>query len=154
MPTARAAATGTMGRNEEWRMERTNVAIVDLPPLQAELLGRRLGREAGFALERWVTGPLASAAGSLDGIDVLVTGWDRTDAEVVGDLLEHHPRLTILSIRPDGRGSVLARLVPEVVVVGDASPDELVARLGQRPTPWGAVLADQLPHEGCWDPTT
>jgi hypothetical protein len=126
-------------------MERTYVAIVDLPPLAAELLEQQLEREPTFGLDR-VPGDLASAVGSLDGVDVLVTGTDRATAEVVAELLERHPRLTILGIRPDCRGSVLARLVPEIVRHGDTSPHDLVARLGQRPAPWSEALAAELPH--------
>jgi hypothetical protein len=134
-------------------MERTHVAIVDLPPLQAEILGRRLGREPGFRLEH-VAGPLATSAGALDGIDVLVTGADGASAEVVVGLLERHPRLTILSIRPDGRGSTLARLVPEVVRLGDTSPHDLVERLRQRPAGWSQVLSAGLPPVSPGHPST
>jgi hypothetical protein len=154
MATAPVPVACTVGGNEEWRMERTHVAIVDLPPLQAEILDQRLGREVGFEVEPPLAGPLAKAAGALDGIDVLITGSAQTDPAVVGEVLAHHPRLTILSIRPDGRGSVLARLVPEVVVLGDASPHELVARLGQRPARWDEVLAGQLRQDDGGDPTT
>jgi hypothetical protein len=134
-------------------MERTHVAIVDLPALQAEILGRRLGREAGFRLEH-VAGSLASSAGTLGGIDVLVTGADGASAEVVAGLLERHPRLTILSIRPDGRGSALARLVPEVVRLGDTSPHDLVERLRQRPACWSEVLSVGLPPVSPEHPST
>jgi hypothetical protein len=124
-------------------MGRTNVAIVDLPPLAAELLAQQLDQEPGFQLA-CVPGDLASSAGSLEGVDVLITGSDRAGAAVVAGLLDRHPRLTILGIRPDGRGSVLARLVPEVVRLGDTSPQGLVARLGERPAGWDEVLATEL----------
>jgi hypothetical protein len=128
-------------------MERTHVAIIGLPPLQAEILGQRLGREAGFEVELPRARLVSTAAGALDGIDVLITGSERMDPTTVGELLEHHPRLTILGIRPDGRGSLLARLVPEVVVLGDASPQDLVARVGRRPARWDEALAGRLPPD-------
>jgi hypothetical protein len=134
-------------------MERTHVAIVDLPPLQAEILGQRLGREPGFRLEH-VGGSLASSAGALGGIDVLVTGADGASADVVVGLLERHPSLTVLSIRPDGRGSTLARLVPEVVRLGDTSPHDLVERLRQRPADWSEVLSAGLPPVSPGHPST
>jgi hypothetical protein len=141
-------------KRRRWRMERTRVAIVDLPPLPAEILGQRLTREAGFSLDRLAATSLSPTAASLDGIDVLITGWERTDAELVGELLEQHPRLTILCIRPDGRCSILACLVPEIVVLGDTSPQDLVARLAQPPAPWGEALSRHLHGDGCGDPIT
>lgn len=135
-------------------MERTHVAIIGLPPLQAEILGQRLGREAGFEVELLRARPVSRAAGALDGIDVLITGSAQVDPTTVGELFEHHPRLTILGIRPDGRGSVLARLIPEVAVLGDASPHDLVAQLRQRPVRWDDALAGRLPPDARGDPTT
>jgi hypothetical protein len=135
-------------------MERTHVAIVDLPPLQAELVGDWLGRQADFEVKEPDSGPLASAGGTLEGIDVLITGSERTSAGVVAELLERHPRLRILSIRPDGRGSVLARLVPELAVLGDTSPHDLVALLPRASAPWEELVAAQLPQDGCWGSST
>ncbi|HEY8704311.1 MAG TPA: hypothetical protein VIL98_06130 [Gaiellaceae bacterium] len=72
----------------------------------------------------WET-DLTATASSYDAV-VIVAGARASSGSAIGELLEARPRTRVLTIDADGAQSVLYRLSPEAVSLGDLSPARLL----------------------------
>jgi len=106
-------------------MKPTRILLVALPRLLEEIVSEALSEAPDLA----VVGLLRDA-GSLTReaslqADVVVLGGD--DPALAASALERQPHLAVLAVSEDARGSSLYVLRPERTLIGDLSPQSLVA---------------------------
>ena len=66
-------------------------------------------------------------AATLEGADVVILGLDQEELPgIASHLLSERPGLRILAVSPDGRRAFLFELRPQVVPLGELSPEGLV----------------------------
>jgi DNA-binding NarL/FixJ family response regulator len=62
--------------------------------------------------------------------DVVVLGIREAELPgLAGQLLDEYPRINVLAVTPDARRAFLYKLRPELVALGEASPDRLLAAI-------------------------
>ncbi len=105
----------------------TRILLIDMPRMLREIIRDVAAQD-----------PTITIVGEVDGTPDLVTSVAPFDADVVvasvavSDpssivlLLDAHPRTRVLTIGDDGGQSVLYRLSPEAIFLGDVSPARLL----------------------------
>lgn len=68
---------------------------------------------------------LTLAARSFDA-EVVIAGATASDAPTIGRLLEARPKARVLTIADDGAQTMLYRMTPQTVALGDLSPESLL----------------------------
>jgi len=108
-------------------MDQTKILLVDMPRMLRDIV--RAVAEQDPSLEivgevPWES-DLTATASSYDAA-VIVAGARASSAPAIGELLEARPRTRVLTIAADGAQSILYRLSPEAVALGDLSPSRLL----------------------------
>jgi hypothetical protein len=133
-------------------IERAHVAMVNIPPLQADVFRQELDETFDFRLDFvWDQTVDALPAGAMRDIDVLILGTESIKPTVICDLLESNPRLKTVAIAPSGRRSVLCRLIPDAVVLSDMSPASLVAAVREALSSCDDLLSARKEVEALWE---
>lgn len=108
-------------------LDQTKILLVDMPRMLRDIV--RAVAEQDPSLEivgevSWDTDLTATAASY--GAAVIVAGARAWSGSEIGELLEARPRTRVLTIGADGAQSILYRLSPEAVSLGDLSPARLL----------------------------
>ena len=112
-------------------MAPTRVILGTMPPLLGDIIRETLGRQTDVevAAEVGVRTAIVSAVTDTRAhvaiIGIAPDGWS-TLSQLLGELLGHHPRLTIIAIASDGRSGYVYRLQPRTIAIDDVSPSSLV----------------------------
>ena len=112
-------------------MAPTRVILGTMPPLLGDIIRATLGRQADVevAAEVGVHTEIVSAVSDTNAhvaiLGIAPDGWS-TLSQLLGELLGHHPRLTIIAIASDGRSGYVYRLLPRTTAIDDVSPSSLV----------------------------
>jgi len=107
-------------------LARTKVLLIDMPRMLRDIVCEVVADDPTFEivgqLER--APDLTVTARQYDP-EVIIAGDAVSEAEAIGALLEMRPRTRILTITDDGGQSILYRLSPEALALGDLSPARL-----------------------------
>ncbi len=107
-------------------MTRIRILLMDMPRMLREIVREVVDPDPGLT----IVGELPERGEHLlDALpfepEVVVTGRDGLSAAAVDELLVAQPRLRILAIGDDGGRTVVYRLRPERVLLGELSPAAL-----------------------------
>jgi uncharacterized NAD(P)/FAD-binding protein YdhS len=104
------------------------VLLLAMPPLLHDIFDQLLRDVPGVTLVAADTSApsLADAAMRADA-DVVIAGEQATEPDQVCALLQRHPHARMLSVTHDGRSGVLVELRPHRHVIGDLSPEAVLA---------------------------
>jgi len=106
-------------------LPRTYLLLVDMPRMLGEIVTDALEAEADFEVLGEVEGAAVREAVERQPVDVVVVGHD--DDALAAGLLDVRPRLKVLGVIDDGRDAALYELRPHRALVGELSPERLVA---------------------------
>jgi DNA-binding NarL/FixJ family response regulator len=107
------------------------VLLASVNPFLSDVLRTYLSAQPDIevAAEQSPHGALLTPA-SADLADVVIVGMeDGKIPSLCAALLYTQPQLHVYAISADGRNTILYRLNPNAVPLGNVSPDELVARI-------------------------
>jgi DNA-binding NarL/FixJ family response regulator len=107
------------------------VLLASVNPFLSDVLRTFLSTQPGIRLspERSQHDALLVPA-SADLADVVIVGMDHGMIPAVcAPLLYAQPQLKVFAISADGRNTILYRLNPDAVTLGNVSPDELVVHI-------------------------
>lgn len=103
------------------------VLLLAMPPLLHDILDQLLRDVPGVTLTADASAPsLADAAIRAD-VDIVIAGEQATEPDQVCALLQRRPHTRILSVTHEGRSGVLFELRPHRRVIGDLSPEAVLA---------------------------
>ncbi len=105
--------------------------------LLGDILAKVIAAEGDMELVRHEGSDEAIVATACrSGAHVVIVGEvSRRLYDVFDRLLDHRPRTRILSLTGDGQKAFLYRLRPELVELGELSPETLIAAIRDRSTP-------------------
>lgn len=117
-------------------MERTRIILIGMPRMLGELIRELVMAQPDLTLVAEFDGQEAVLqAIQRSRADVAITSLDGPVRASVTDLLAQVPALKVLAVSADGSESFLYELRPHERILGDVSPQTLLAAIrGQRPS--------------------
>jgi DNA-binding NarL/FixJ family response regulator len=109
-------------------LEHTRVVLIGMPLMLREIVREVVSAEPGLA----IVGELDDHGAARLTIEaqratVVITALEEAPQIDFGDLLSEHPHLRVLSLSADGSESFLCELRPHKQMLGELSPQALVA---------------------------
>jgi DNA-binding NarL/FixJ family response regulator len=108
-------------------LDQTKILLVDMPRMLRDIVRAVAAQDPALQIVgevSWETDLTATAY--LYDAAVIVAGARAKSRSEIGELLEARPRTRVLTIAADGAQSILYRLSPEAVALGDLSPARLL----------------------------
>ena len=102
-------------------MEPIRIALIRLPRMLRDILTEIVSTQADMAIVADADAP--DEAGNAD---FVIAGAERLVQDEVEALLEARPRMKVLAVAGDGRQTFLYELRPQMVPLGEVSPQTLL----------------------------
>ena len=107
---------------------RIRILLTGLPDAVADALELSLEPQSDMEVIGHFSDPIeVLLAATQDGADVVILGLEHDELPgIASHMLSERPQLRILAVSPDGRRAFVYKLSPQVVPLGELSPEGLV----------------------------